>query len=105
MAFSRVRIARTLTMGLSLLTDYNYQLPTPNRRFRFLGVLGIGSCSLLDPLGFLHPGGLALQVAQEVQLRAAHAGRTHDVDLGNRRRVQREDALHALAERHLADGE
>src|SRR5258705_6522627 len=53
----------------------------------------------------LHARGLALQVAEEVQLRAPDARRPHDVDLGDGRRVQREDALDALAEGHLADRE
>src|SRR5678816_3869391 len=51
-------------------------------------------------LRFLHPRRLALQAAQEVQLGAADARRADDIDLGDRRRVQREDALDALAERH-----
>src|SRR6267142_1791513 len=53
----------------------------------------------------LHARGLALQVAEEVQLRAPDARRPHDVDLGDCRRVQREDALDALSEGHLADRE
>src|SRR6516225_9656110 len=52
----------------------------------------------------LHPRGLAFQVAQVVQLRAPHAGGLGDFDLLNRGRVEREDALDALAERHLAHG-
>src|SRR5690349_5099933 len=54
---------------------------------------------------FLHAGGLAAQVPQEVQLGAAHARRTHQLDLVDHRRMEREDALDALAERHLADRE
>src|SRR4051812_44258049 len=54
---------------------------------------------------FLHARRLALQVAQIVKLRATDLRRAHEVDLVNRRRMQREDALHALAERHFADGE
>src|SRR5215475_5042287 len=50
---------------------------------------------------FFHPGRLALQVAQVVELGAPDLGRSRDLDLLNRRRVQREDALHALAERDL----
>src|SRR5215212_5893930 len=61
------------------------------------------------PLGgllhFFHAGGLTLEVAQEIQLGAADLGRAHNLDLRNGRRVQREDALHTLAERHLAHGE
>ena len=60
---------------------------------------------LLRACVVLHARRLALQIAQVVQLRAPHPRRAHDFDLLNRRRVQREDALDALAERHLADGE
>src|SRR5687768_9548456 len=67
-AFSRLLVARTLTIGAS------------------------------GPLGLLHARRLALQIAQEVQLGAAHARRPHHFDLGDRRRVQREDALDPLAE-------
>src|SRR5678815_5649539 len=59
----------------------------------------------LGALGFLHARRLPLQVAEEVQLGASHPCRPHEVDLGDRRRVQREDALDTLAERHLANGE
>ena len=52
----------------------------------------------------LHARGLALEAAQEIQLRAANAGRTDHVHFRDRRRVQREDALDPLAEGHLADG-
>src|SRR5713226_3836871 len=52
-----------------------------------------------------HPGGLAPQIAEVVQLRAADFRRASDLDLLDRRRVQREDALDALPERHLADRE
>src|SRR5262245_40331028 len=88
MAFSRVRIARIFT------------IPTP-------WVVGFGIRELLGFLRgrFLHPRRLALQVAQEVQLRAPDARGTNHIDLGNRRRVQREDTLDALAKRHLPDGE
>src|SRR5687767_15053584 len=57
------------------------------------------------PLGFLHARGLPLQLAEEVQLGAADAGGAHDVDLVDDRRMQREDALHTLPERNLANGE
>jgi hypothetical protein len=54
---------------------------------------------------FLHARRLALQLAQEVQLRAADLGGAQDLDLVDDRRVEREDALDALAERDLADRE
>src|SRR6476469_7807204 len=81
MVFSSVLKARTLTTG-----------EWPERSDRLL-------------LGrVLHPCGFALQLAQEVQLRAANARRAHDVDLVDDRRVQWEDALDPLAERHLGHG-
>src|SRR6476619_3593471 len=58
-----------------------------------------------DGLGALHARGLALQVAQEVQLRAPHLRAAEDFDPVDRRRVQRENALDALAERDLPHGE
>ena len=64
---------------------------------------GTTSCTCL--LDFLHARRLALQLAQEVELGAADLGRPHDVHLLDDRRVHREDALDALAERHLAHRE
>src|SRR5260221_12341437 len=52
-----------------------------------------------------HARSLALQIAQVVQLGAPHLGAAHHLDLLDRRRVQRENALDALAERHLAHRE
>ena len=60
-----------------------------------------GCCFLL----LLHARRLALQLAQEVELRAADLRGAEHVDLVDDRRVQREDALDALAERHLAHRE
>src|SRR5580765_363359 len=87
-AFSIVRLARCRATRASR---------------RAMGRRGASAGNLLgdDALGFLHARGLALQIAQEVQLGAAHAGRPHDLDLLDRRRMQREDALDALAERDL----
>src|SRR5262249_50521886 len=53
----------------------------------------------------LHPRGLALQIAQVVQLRAADLRRSRHFHLLDRRRVQRKDALDTLSERHFAHGE
>src|SRR5688572_12192404 len=64
------------------------------------GDVGFG---ILGALGFLHARRLALQLTQVVQLRAADSCGPNQVDLGNGWRVQREDALDTLAERHLAD--
>src|SRR5689334_4031837 len=63
-------------------------------------VIALPAYGLPAPL-FLHACGLAAQVAQEVQLRAAHLRAANDFDLVDDRRVQRKDALNALAERHL----
>src|SRR5258705_8461035 len=52
----------------------------------------------------LHASGLALQVAEIVELGPAHLRVLDDFDLLDRLRVQREDPLHALAERDLAHG-
>src|SRR3954453_11040461 len=57
----------------------------------------------LAPL--LDLGGLAAQVAQVVQLRAADVTAGDDLDLLEDRGVQREGALDAHAEGDLADGE
>src|SRR5688572_18371225 len=62
--------------------------------------LGLGF--FLGSLRLFHPGRLALQLAQVVQLRAAYAGRPHHIHFGDCRRVQRENALDTLAERYLA---
>src|SRR5689334_22293265 len=79
----------------------------PQRRRAFSRLLVARTLTIepLRPLGLLHARRLALQIAQEVQLGAAHARRPDDFHLGDRRRVQREDALDALAERHLAHRE
>src|SRR3954471_4840753 len=98
-AFSKVRKARTLTMKEAS----SFQRPasqTPPAGSWWLPLRHL----LLLP-GLLHPRGLALQLAEEVQLGAADLGRAQHVDLVDDRRVQREDALDALAERHLAHRE
>src|SRR4051812_8105331 len=82
MAFSMVRNARTLAIA-------------PRPRGRLDGRL----------LALLHARRLALQLAQEIQLGAADLRGAHHFDLVDDRRVQREDALDALPERHLAHGE
>src|SRR5687767_15836784 len=69
----------------------------PTRRSVFSSVRMAGTRVIL--LGFrvvFHPGRLALQIAQIVQLRAPDFRGPHDLDLVNRRRMQREDSLHAL---------
>src|SRR5262245_53519210 len=104
-AFSRVRIARVLTMSKS-----QTQIPKPKSEinptspnYLWIWGLGFGIWDLLSLANALfHPCGLTLQIPQEVELRAPHPRRSHDVDLRNRRRVQRKDALHPLTKRDLA---
>src|ERR1051325_10785940 len=69
------------------------------RRLKAFSSVRIAGTRTWNPelLGALHPGGLALQVAQVIELRAPHLRRARDFDLLNRRRVQRKDALDALA--------
>src|SRR6476469_1204850 len=55
--------------------------------------------------GVLHTGRLAFQIAQVVELRPADLGRPHHLDLLNRRRVQRKNALDTLPEGDLPDRE
>src|ERR1019366_5602191 len=54
---------------------------------------------------FLDARGLAGHVAKIEQLRPTHAAAAHDGDLGEHRRVHREDALDAHTVRDLADRE
>src|SRR5688572_30263904 len=73
-------------------------------------VISVGAPRFLPGLRVLlralaHPRRLALEVAQEVELGAAHFCRAHDFYLLNDRRVQRKDALDTLAERNLAHRE
>src|ERR1700734_976173 len=56
-------------------------------------------------LNALDAGGLALALAEVVQLGRAHAAGTHDLDRADHRRVHREDALHTNTETHAAHGE
>ena len=48
---------------------------------------------------------LAAPIAQVIELGAAHLAATHDLDGVDVRRIDREDALHALAVGDLANGE
>src|SRR6266850_3066461 len=84
--FSSVLVAATRPPMSSVLTS-SFLLLT----FRLLRVF--------------HARGLALQIAQVIQLGAPDLRRPHHLDLGDGRRMQRENALHALAERHLAHRE
>src|ERR1700722_17782888 len=63
---------------------------------------GCGPCS--SDL-FLNARRFARQVAQVIQLRAAHTAAPLDCDLGDARAVDRESALDALAVRNLAHRE
>src|SRR5690606_14087580 len=85
--------------------------PEPRRRRREDAsalLLAGGACGravllLAGDVG-LEAGGLAPQLAQVVELGAAAAAAAHDRDLADQRRVEREDALDALAEGDLAHG-
>ena len=50
-------------------------------------------------------GRLAATIAQVIELGAAHLAAAHDLDRLDQRRIDREDALDALAIGNLADGE
>src|SRR5699024_7880329 len=71
-----------------------------SRVIRGLGSARSGVLALLPDAGLL-----AREVAQVVQLRAAHVATGDDLDLVDRRRVHREHALHADAEGDLPDAE
>ena len=72
---------------------------------RSIAVLG-GDRSLDLALGALGDAGrLAAAIAQVIELGAADGATTHDLDRVERRRVEREHALHAFAEADLAHGE
>src|SRR5882762_4899819 len=86
-AFSSVRMAGTRVIGQDAQERQDGARPALFRR------------------AFFHARGLALEIAQVVKLRAADFRRSRDLDLLNRRRMQREDAFDTLAERHLAHRE
>src|SRR5215469_10790780 len=56
-------------------------------------------------IDFAQAGRLAAQPAQVVELGAANVSRTHHFDLVDHFRVQRKDALNAMAEAHLTHRE
>src|SRR3954469_21158578 len=66
---------------------------------------GLGSRGRAAVAALGDAGGLAGAAAQIIELGAANGATTHDLDRLDVRRVQREDALDALAEADLADGE
>src|SRR5688500_16112725 len=75
----------------------------PRYRLLLLGRPGGGHGD--THLLFLDARGLAGEVAEVVQLGAAHAAAAHHLDSTDHRAVHREDALDADAVRDLADGE
>ena len=80
-------------------------LPRP-RTLRGLGGRGLHRRELrvVDP-ALLDPRLLPAEVAQVVELRAADPAPLNELELGDRRRVQRERPLHADAEGDLPNGE
>src|SRR5262249_45799046 len=105
-AFSSVRIAGTRVMGSGEPVGRVGLAGRRSGRTDHLSCLAHATdLTWLGLRGVLHSRRLALQLAEVVQLRAADPRRPHHLDLLDRRRVQREDALDALAERHLANGE
>src|SRR5580704_8705136 len=54
---------------------------------------------------FPETGGFAFQSTQVVKLGAANTASAHDIDMVHHRSVQRENALDALSEANLADGD
>src|SRR5437762_7632860 len=80
--------------GLFLL-----ELLAPRPLGRLFGLLGDQLALGLDVLG--DAARLAAQVAQVIELGAAHHALAHDLDLPDARTVQREDPFDALAEADL----
>src|SRR5471030_176481 len=69
-------------------------------------LLGLNGDELALGVGVLGDAArLAAQIAQVIELGAAHDALTDDFDFPDARTVEREHALHAFAERDLADGE
>src|SRR5271169_454814 len=84
-----------LGLGLFLL-----ELLAPGPLRGLLGLLGDQLALGLDVLG--DAARLAAQVAQVIELGAAHDAFAHDLDFPDVRAVEREHALDALAEADLA---
>src|SRR5450759_971946 len=96
--FSR-SISRTLAAPIALdRPPCPHGVPRPRCLLR-------GACLRGLRLHFLDARRLAGQVAQIVELGAAHTTPAHDIDVGEHGAVQREDALDADAVGDLADGE
>src|SRR5262245_33095941 len=68
-------------------------------------MLLVAAGRLLTSVALADAGGLASQGGQEIKFGAADAPVFDDVDVINDRRVEREDALDAYAERGLAHGD
>src|SRR6476620_3328800 len=72
----------------------------------FRGALGLGGRSVTaDVAAFGDTSSLTGAATQVVELRTANVAAAHDLDLVDDRRIKREDALDALTERNLANGE
>src|SRR5690348_2788222 len=97
-ALTEKRNARPCGQGVSFRTG--------EREERSASSLGGGRGLGVALADFLETSGLALQIAQVEQARAAHAAAAHDLELLDARRVGREDALDAdAAAGALAHGE
>src|SRR5690242_579885 len=60
-----------------------------------------GPSAALD--AFFQAGGLALELAQIVQLRAAHFAGAYEIDVIDQSRIEWENSFHTLSEADLAD--
>src|SRR6185503_4113824 len=98
----RPRVLLEPPAAAKLLAAMDQGLAAP-RQSRWLRRHRAASLYRNGPL-LLHAPGLALLVAQVVQLGSPDAGLLDDLDLLDGPRVQGEDALHALAEGDLAHG-
>src|SRR5581483_276193 len=81
----------------------NSRSMVPSQRYLTAGWAGRIPTSFGELLAFLEPGGFAFQFAQVIQLGATHFTGADNIDMIDHARVQREDALHALAEANLAN--
>src|SRR5947209_7415209 len=104
-AFSSVRMAGTRVMGGMGWKGWKGGMRNPDSDASCLSCPSSPSGPPLSFRGVLHPRRLALEIAQVVELCAPDSSGAHHFHLLDRRRVEREDALDALAERDLPNRE